>query len=756
MGRPKGLTMRKSGDRPEAILLAQLSREELGMRIYIGLLATFSTFSACLLAADVKGTVVDPSGAPVGGAQVSIMSRVGLEARTVTSAAGTFEFESPDIPDAHLVVTAPGFRTATLPLAAAVTVKLAIAPQVDSVGVAGSTVDVAASQQGSSVDIVPREEIRTRNEPYAMDLLRDLPGMEFNQTGSPGGVSSLFLRGGDSNFTLVQIDGAPVNAFGGGFDFAHIPSEALDQIDVIRGPQSAIYGSYANSGVVNFITRQPGAAPQFDVLAEGGTYDEHRFAITASDTVAGFGILASASRVDDNGPVQNSDYHNQDALLNISRRFGNQSFSLHALFDYNNVGEPGPYGSDPLDDFTGIDTISRSKNNSGEYGGHYEIDLSGRVREELFGSFFMQNSGYTSPYGFSYDQDLRGQGETRTVVSVTRHYVASFGFVAGREDVKNTYISDANYEVFPIKRSDFAAYLENRFEFGGKLFLNIGARAEWILTPSIPTDGYSRPFFPANTVSRVNPKLSAAYVPTKNTRIHTSFGTGIRPPTGFELAFTDNPQLKPERTRSVDAGIEQTLFHDLLRVGATYFYNRYYDLIVTLGGSLAALSHYESANLANSRAEGAEFSATLRPARSLYLTGSYTLLGTRILSLDGTTNTAPLPFQVGQELTRRPENSGSVVAAYARGRVTAGINGYFRGKTLYEEPTYGATDGLYWNPGFANVGINLNYALGHGVTVYGNLRNALDRHYEEVFGYPSPRLNFVAGMKFSISRAKAK
>jgi outer membrane receptor protein involved in Fe transport len=73
---------------------------------------------------------------------------------------------------------------------------------------------------------------------------------------------------------------------------------------------------------------------------------------------------------------------------------------------------------------------------------------------------------------------------------------------------------------------------------------------------------------------------------------------------------------------------------------------------------------------------------------------------------------------------------------------------------LYEEPTYGATDGLFWNPGFANVGINLNYALGHGVTAYGNLRNALDRHYEEVFGYPSPRLNFVAGMKFSIGRAK--
>ena len=725
------------------------------MRTYVsGPLACSFIFAACLSAAQIKGTVVDPSGAPVAGAQVSIVNRVGVEAQAVTSPAGTFDLQSAASPDARLVVAAPGFRTQTLPLEAAVTVKLAIAPQVDSVGVVGSAMDVSASQQGSSVSIIPREEIRTRNEPYALDLLRYLPGVAMEQGGSAGSVASLFLRGGDSNYTLVQIDGAPVNVFGGSFDFAHIPSEAVDRIDVIRGPQSAVYGSYANSGAIDFITRQPGASPQLDVLAEGGTYGEHRFGITASGTWAGFGILASGSRVDDNGPVENSDYRNQDLLLNVNRRFGRQSFSLHALFDSNDVGEPGPYGSDPKDTFTGIDTISREKNNFGEYGGHYQADISGRVRLELFGSFFLENSGYTSPYGFSYDKELRGQGEARTVVSVTRHYLAAFGFVAGREDVTNTYISDASFDTFPIRRTDLAGYLENRFEFGGKLFLNAGVRAEWILTPSIPTDGYSRPFFPANTVSRANPKLSAAYVPAPGTRLHSSFGTGIRPPTGFELAFTDNPQLKPERVRSVDAGIEQTLFHDLLRLDATYFYNRYYDLIVTLGGSLTALSRYESANLANSRAQGMEFSATLRPARSLLVTGSYTLLGTRILSLDGSSNLAPVPFQVGQELVRRPENSGSVVATYRLGRVTAGVTGYFRGRTLDEEPTYGASNGLFWNPGFANVGINLNYTLGHGVTAYGNLRNALDRHYEEIFGYPAPRLNFVAGMKWTITKAK--
>jgi outer membrane receptor protein involved in Fe transport len=228
---------------------------------------------------------------------------------------------------------------------------------------------------------------------------------------------------------------------------------------------------------------------------------------------------------------------------------------------------------------------------------------------------------------------------------------------------------------------------------------------------------------------------------------------GIRPPSGFELAFTNNPALKPERTGSVDAGVAQKLWSGKLLLDATYFYNRYYDLIVTLGGSLTTLSHFTSDNLANSRAQGAEFSASLRPARWAFVTASYTLLETRILSLDGTSQ-APLPFTVGQQLTRRPEHSGNVVATFTRGRVAANLTGYFRGKTLYEEPSFGASSGLFENPGFANVGVNLNYALGRGVTAYGNLRNALNRHYEEVFGFPSPRLNFVAGLKWNLTGAQ--
>ena len=724
-----------------------------------GLAALLLLFSAGLPAASLKGTVADPSGAPVVGAQVAVSVPAGIAARTLTGVNGSFELDTAvaNAPDAKLVVAAPGFRTAEIALAAAsqpLLVKLELAPLQDSVSVVGSAIDVPASQQGGSTSIVTSEEIRQSNLAQAVDLLRFLPGMAVSQTGFTGGLTSLYLRGGYDDFNLVEIDGIPVNGFGGTFDFAHIPAEELDRVEVIRGPESAVAGEYANSGVVNFVTREAGGAPNLDILAEGGTYQEHRFGIAGGDTLAGFGISFAASRLDDNGPVPNSDYRNENLMLNLLRRFGSQSLNFHGDFDSNTVGEPGPYGSDPNNNYAGIDTVSRSKNNSSDYLAHYQADLfSGRIKEDLFASFFLNNNGYTSPYGFSFNKDLRGQAEWRMTASVKPWYTVALGTVEPIEEVRNTYIPDASSDTFPIRRNDLAFYLENRFQLPGGWSINAGVRGEFVSTGAIPTDGYSRPVFPAQSVSAVDPKVAAAYT-RGGTRLHASFGTGFRPPTGFDLAYTDNPSLKPERTRGFDAGVEHRFFHDILSLDATFFDNRYYDLIVILGGNLSVLSHYESDNIANARGLGTEYSARLRPARWFYITGWYTWLDSEILSLNGTANLAPAPFTVGQQLLRRPANSGAFAATFTRGRVSGGLDGYFRGSILDVDPSYGASAGLFQNPGYANLGLNLNYKLGRGLTAYGNLRNALDQHYEEVFGYPSPRLNFVTGLKWSFAGAK--
>jgi outer membrane cobalamin receptor len=711
----------------------------------------------------IHGTVLDPSGAPIPGVQVSAVNRVGVASQTVTDPSGGFALKLAEIAGTGLTITAPGFETKTIPLAeppspAPLTVHLNIAPQVDSVRVAGSAIDVPLSEQGSSINIVPRQEIDERNEGLAIDLLRYLPGIVVSQNSSPGGVASLFVRGGNSNYNLVQIDGVTVNAFGGGFDFSAIPTDWLERIEVIEGPQSAVYGAYANSDVVNFVTRSAEDSPHIDVLAEGGTYRENRFALGLADTLAGFGVAAFVSRLEDNGPVANSDYRNDGLLLHITRNFGRQSLSLTGDFDANVGGVPGPYGSDPLNDYPGPDLISRDKSDFSSYSFHHQIDISTRFRQETFANFFLDNDGYSSPYGFSFNKDLRGQFETRTVASVASWYTAAFGVSLTREEVKNTYVSDDNQDPFPLRRDDAGIYWENRFKAGRRFFFNAGVRGEIIRTPFIPEnlpDG--RPAFPANTIGKVNPKLAATYLLRTDraallgsARLHSSFGTGIRPPAGLELAFTNNPALKPERTASFDFGIEQRLFGERLSLDATYFYNRYYDLIVSLGGDLSVLGSYQTANLSNARAQGAELSGRLRPARWMSLNASYTYLDSETLSLNGSTGLAPLYFSVGQELLRRPANSGSLVSTFTHGRYSANVTGYLRGSDLDVDPTYGASVGLFRDPGFADFGINLNIRLGVGVTAYGNVRNVLNKYYEEVFGYPSPKLNFVTGLKWSL------
>ncbi|MBI1786003.1 MAG: TonB-dependent receptor [Acidobacteria bacterium] len=719
------------------------------------LVVSFSLLIFSLLGAVWTGRVVDPSGAPVPGARVTLAGRTGALGETTSDARGAFRIEAPGT---RLIVTAPGFARHQRDLGpeTQLEIRLELAPVHDAITVTGSAIPSPASEQAGSITVIPRGEVAGRNEAMALDLLRQVPGVAIAQTGQRGGQTSLFVRGGDSKFNLVLIDGVPVNdmRFGGLFDFAHIPTDQLDRIEVIRGPQSAVYGSNAISSVVNFVTRLEDSPLQASVLADGGSFATRRFAASAAGSARGLRASASASRLDTQGEAANADYRNENVSLNVGRRWSRQDLSFRGGFNSSENGVPGPYGSNPAGNFSGLDRVSRNKNNFSGYQLRYEADVSSRIRTELSGLFFLNNNYYTSPFVGSYNKDLRGVAESRTTVSVSPAYTLAFGAAWSREEVKNTFVSDNSFRSFPLRRDQEGFYAENRFQAGRRLFINAGVRAEIIRTPFIPgSTGSGRPDFAAGTIVQINPKLGAAYRLASGTRAHASFGTGIRPPGGFDLAFTNNPALKPERARSWDAGVEQRL-GSRVALDATWFSNRYYDLIVSLGGSLSRLGSYRSDNLANSRARGAELSATYRPSGKLALSGSYTYLDSEILSLDGASGVAPRFFRVGQELIRRPRHSGALNSSFLHKRLAANVVAYFRGQTLDTEPNFGASAGLYPNPGYANLGANLNYDLGSGVTLYGNLHNGLNRHYEEVFGYPSPRLNFVAGLKWRLARER--
>jgi outer membrane receptor protein involved in Fe transport len=296
-------------------------------------------------------------------------------------------------------------------------------------------------------------------------------------------------------------------------------------------------------------------------------------------------------------------------------------------------------------------------------------------------------------------------------------------------------------------------FVENRYQYGGRFFLNTGIRFEDVYTDAMAAVLYGGPARPAAQVFSPNPKLSAAWLPRAGgaTRLHGSVGTGLRAPNGFELAFTNNPDLKPERTTGFDLGVEQRAWGKRMTFDATYFYNRYHDLIVTLGPTQQGLSTWQSANLSNARAQGLELSYAMRPVRSLRIAGHYTYNPTDVLPLSGSSQ-APAPFQVGQMLLRRPAHNAAYDISWTHGRWTLDTSAFFRSSVLDVEPSYGASGGIYTNPGYTRADAGVEYAAWSNVAIYGRFRNLNDARYEEVYGYPSERRNFFVGMKFNVGR----
>jgi outer membrane cobalamin receptor len=714
-------------------------------------------------AATLRGTVLDPSGRAVPGARISLLTAFTLLDERQTDARGQYEFAGLRAGTFRLVANQPGFTALSTELelrrgeTLTVDLHLELSAVEEQVVVSASLGGALVPQVGSSLSILTERELEDRGAQSVLEVLRGVPGVEVNQTGRRGGVTGVFIRGGNSNYNLVLIDGIQVNQFGGDFDFAPLATDGVDHVEVIRGPQSALYGSNAVTGVINIISRRGEGRPSFSALAEGGSFTTRRLATGGSGLTRGFSWSYSLSRLDSGGVVPNDDYRNQTAYIALGYpQTPRRQFNFHFFGNANDAGAPGPFGSDPLGVFPGLDTISRDKQNLFGYQADYAEQFSTRFRQVSTVNVANDRFLFHSPFGDSFSKDLRTAVNTRSEITVSTKEFLVLGFEYSRERIRNTFIADANQAPFDLPRASYAFFAENRWNPTRRWHITSGLRVDDIRTDALPPDAFgSRPPLPRSSVAKANPRASAAFLARPSnetsglgaTRLHSSFGTGIRAPNGFELAFTNNPRLKPERNVSVDAGIEQRLFGNRASVDFTYFYNRFKDQIVTLGGSLRNLSSFQSDNLANARAHGAEVSFRIWPLRSLELEGEYTRLNSAILALNGST-LAPSPFRVGQPLVRRPRNSAGYNLTWRHRALMLNLNGYLRGAVLDVEPNFGASGGLFRNKGYVLANGGFAYQLPRGLELYGRLNNFLNQKYEESFGFPALHLNFLAGVKF--------
>jgi outer membrane receptor protein involved in Fe transport len=507
--------------------------------------------------------------------------------------------------------------------------------------------------------VIDRADLDARQVETATDVLRFIPGFSVVASGGRGALTSIFPRGGESDYTLVLVDGIWLNSFGGGYDFAHLGTAGIDRIEVVRGPQSAVFGSGAIGGVVNIISRK-GGPPHFDGLMEAGGQGTAKFVAAANGSHGAWswgGAMNAEFRGDTSfrssmANVSNDDYERVVGTAGVSGRCRRVARALTDSAATN--GQPDPRTDPAVLGSTRFRAVSTSRAHRGVGDFRRRSRRHGAVHPVHTPSLFIsqlatRRSHQASPAATRQISNAAGRatrpgsnssGNARTT---PRHRIP---VRTGRstDDCRSLRRTGG---ICPARRSRPAC---------AAIGFNETRPGE--LSPFGP-----RPAFDEDVVWSANPKISAVWylrgdrssdARTGWTKIRGGAGTGIKPPTVFEIAFTDNPSLRPERSRSADFGVEHAFPGGLVAADATVFGNHYDDLIVAVSPAWSGASQYRTDNIANARAKGLELGVRLMTKYGL---SGGILADTKILSVDNFLGSCS--FYRSATLIRRPRHQGS-------------------------------------------------------------------------------------------------
>ena len=556
----------------------------------------------------------------------------------------------------------------------------------------------------------------------------------------------------------------------------------VERIEVLRGSQSALYGSDAIGGVIQVITRS-GGKPSAQAQIEAGSRDMRRAAAATTGEVNGVRWQAGANYFEDAGftgtaangqSVSNDDGRQTQASGSLGWRHAGAGSDLQASLQYvdGERGSPGAYGSDPAGRFRGVDTVSRGTTKRVGGAGRWVQPWFGadsRVRQRVEFDAADYDLTFKSRFGTSQGNTHRAHARVQTDVAASGALGFSGGLEWLDESGSSTFITAGTSGMIPVERGVLGLFGEGRWNASDRATITAGLRGERITRDALPGDPLAftpRPAFPEETLTSVNPKIAASFLlrgdnlnepgsPERlrggGVRLRGSFGTGIRPPDAFEIAFTDNSGLKPERSKSGEFGVTHTMAGGAVQIDGTAFFNAYRDLIIAVGRTFAGSSRYRTDNISNARARGAEFAAAWRVSTGLDLRGNYTFLDSEILAVNGS-SIAQAPYAVGDALLRRPRHSGSIDASWSHANLSAFTQIQVRGEALDAEPAFGPTGGLYTNPGYAVVNLGGSWRPVKAVEVFARALNLFDRDYEEVMGYPAPGRTAYVGARFAVGR----
>ena len=628
-------------------------------------------------------------------------------------------------------------------------------------------------QATTGVSVISREEIDARQSVALADALLFSPGVAIGRTGAEGGTASIFLNGGNSNFTKVLVDGAPINPPGGAVDFSSLTLDNIDKVEIVRGAESAIYGTDAVSGVVQLFThRGETRIPEASIFAEGGSFSSARAGAQIGGALGGFDYSAAASYFETGGQGPNDSFINRTLSANLGYRFSDANqLRLTVRNNTSNAGIPGQTIFEPPNLDQTYDQRIFSANARWDFssGKHWRHEISGgesytrQHNNNPAQDFFASDPGAFCPEGnpaavataefCDFTGESRFQYNRANVNAQSSYVLSNFGATAGYEyEVENAALSTVN--VSHARRNNQGGYVDLRYRPVRRVALNFGARAE----------------ANANFGTRVVPRVGASVVlrygsgTFGDTWARGFYGQGIKEPRfdqilGDNFGDFGNPLLKPESSKNWTAGVEQRLLHDRVRLSAEYFYSSFYNIVsfafcfadptdptmnscgVTIPGAPPSFGFFFNTDRALAR--GINLTGETRFNRWLNLSGNYTYDDTKVLQAPNAFDPTELP---GNHLIRRPANSGSLTLNTVYRHFGFTMGGYFSG---VRTDTDFLGLGFSSNPGYARFDVAAHYDFGRGISLYTRAQNLFDKQYQDALGYPALGRDARVGVRYT-------
>lgn len=621
--------------------------------------------------------------------------------------------------------------------------------------VTATRLETPLDQIPASVSVVEREDIERQQVTDTLEVLRDIPGFTIVQTGSRGGTTDLRVRGGESDYNQVLIDGVKVNEAGGRFDFGDLTTDGVGRIEIVRGPQSALYGSDAITSVIQLFTRRGDGPLAARLGFAGGSFETFEESAGISGGTERYGYSINVGRID------------SDGILDINNRYGNTTVA--SRFDWSPI--------ETLDLTTTVRyNDSRFEIPTGIAGDRFEpLDPNGfQERERLIVGpravwnpfpwwrhalqlgFYHEDFAFDDPLDAGVDFGSSRSDTTQERLSAdynSTFFLPSFAGLTptvtlGGYGEAESFEQDSLF-LFPgFRLSDRADETRDAGAFYSQLILDWQERVTLIAGFRLDES--------STYGTEVNPRFGLSYrLPGTETKLRASYGTGIKNPTFFESFGRTrfgrgDEDLDPERSESWEVGFDQTLpLGDYpVELSATYFSSDFDDLI----GFVPQTDPNRIAlfNIQEARSRGVEVALRIVTPIGIGFRGSYTYLDTEVVDSGDLGGTL---FVEGEPLLRRPEHSGAFTVDYTAERWTASFNLTVKGSSIDRDFNADPSGARVRLDGYAKADIAVSYRLienqlgMESLSITAKGQNVFDDDYEEVFGFSTAGANFLIGFR---------